>query len=134
MFCWKQGGIKSIFLAASLEARHQRRSEEEARRQRELETARQLVDEQSQRAEEQSRAASRLRWLAAGLALVLLLAVALGWLANNQRVTAEANFVEVFVGIESPDEEVLERNRKYQNIRHPLIESLNTININGLSV
>ncbi|MEJ2718050.1 MAG: B12-binding domain-containing radical SAM protein [Deltaproteobacteria bacterium] len=50
------------------------------------------------------------------------------------RLMTDANFVEVFVGIESPDEEVLARNRKYQNIRNPLIESLDTINKNGLSV
>lgn len=46
----------------------------------------------------------------------------------------EANFATVFVGVESPDEEVLELNAKYQNIRNPLIESLNNIKKNGLGV
>jgi radical SAM superfamily enzyme YgiQ (UPF0313 family) len=46
----------------------------------------------------------------------------------------DANFAEVFVGIESPDEDVLTLNRKYQNVRNPLRESLNNINENGLSV
>ncbi|MFC1896366.1 B12-binding domain-containing radical SAM protein [Thermodesulfobacteriota bacterium] len=46
----------------------------------------------------------------------------------------EANFSDVFVGIESPDEDVLALSRKYQNIRNPLAESLDNINRNGLSV
>lgn len=46
----------------------------------------------------------------------------------------EANFSHVFIGIESPDEDVLARNRKYHNIRNSLIESLRTINENGLSI
>ncbi len=46
----------------------------------------------------------------------------------------EANFSTVFVGIESPDVNVLTRNRKYQNASHPLVESINTITRNGLSV
>jgi radical SAM superfamily enzyme YgiQ (UPF0313 family) len=45
-----------------------------------------------------------------------------------------ANFSHVFIGIESPDEAVLELNHKHQNLRHPLLESLTTINQNGLSV
>ncbi|MDX1615106.1 MAG: protein kinase [Candidatus Promineifilaceae bacterium] len=85
---------EKAFLTASLEARRRHQSVEKARRQRELETARQLADEQSRRAEEQSRAARRLRRLAAGLALVLLLTLGLGWLANDQRATAQASFVK----------------------------------------
>jgi len=46
----------------------------------------------------------------------------------------EANFSTVFLGIESPDEDVLALNRKYQNIRNPLLESVRNINANGLSV
>ncbi len=46
----------------------------------------------------------------------------------------EANFSTVFLGIESPDEDVLALNRKYQNIRNPLLESIRNINANGLSV
>jgi radical SAM superfamily enzyme YgiQ (UPF0313 family) len=46
----------------------------------------------------------------------------------------EANFGHVFIGIESPDEDVLNRNRKYQNIKNPLVESLGNIMSNGLTV
>jgi radical SAM superfamily enzyme YgiQ (UPF0313 family) len=49
------------------------------------------------------------------------------------RMTA-ANFSFIFVGVESTDPEVLDMNRKYQNIRNPLAESLGNINRNGLSV
>ena len=44
------------------------------------------------------------------------------------------NFSSVFVGIESPDESVLAGAHKYQNIKNPLIESLNNITQNGLTV
>jgi radical SAM superfamily enzyme YgiQ (UPF0313 family) len=46
----------------------------------------------------------------------------------------EANFAAVFVGIESPDEDVLVLTQKKQNIRNPLVESVNNINKNGLSI
>jgi radical SAM superfamily enzyme YgiQ (UPF0313 family) len=46
----------------------------------------------------------------------------------------EANFSTIFVGVESPDEDVLKLNRKYQNIKNPLVESLNNICKNGLVV
>jgi radical SAM superfamily enzyme YgiQ (UPF0313 family) len=46
----------------------------------------------------------------------------------------EANFNTVFVGTESPDEDVLRMSRKYQNIKNPLAESLNNICKNGLTV
>ena len=46
----------------------------------------------------------------------------------------EANLREVFIGIESPDENVLETSRKYHNIKNPLMESLNTIKKNGMGV
>lgn len=45
-----------------------------------------------------------------------------------------ANFSFVFVGIESPDEDVLTSARKHQNVRNPLLESIRAINANGLSV
>jgi radical SAM superfamily enzyme YgiQ (UPF0313 family) len=45
----------------------------------------------------------------------------------------EANFNEVCIGIESPDEEALKSAGKYQNLKHSLFESLTTINKNGLS-
>jgi radical SAM superfamily enzyme YgiQ (UPF0313 family) len=46
----------------------------------------------------------------------------------------EANFSTVFIGIETPDTAILERNRKLQNTRSPLVESVNAISRNGLSV
>ena len=46
----------------------------------------------------------------------------------------KANFNTVFVGIESPDEEVLEGAGKHQNVRNPLAESMHNINANGLSI
>jgi radical SAM superfamily enzyme YgiQ (UPF0313 family) len=49
------------------------------------------------------------------------------------RLTA-ANFNTVFLGLESPDEKVLTLNRKLQNIRNPLLESVGNINANGLSI
>ncbi len=49
------------------------------------------------------------------------------------RMTA-ANFSTVFVGIESPDDNVLKLNRKFQNVRNPLEEALHAICANGLSV
>ncbi len=46
----------------------------------------------------------------------------------------EANFTTVFIGIETPDENVLVLNRKFQNVKNPLVESVNNITENGLSV
>jgi radical SAM superfamily enzyme YgiQ (UPF0313 family) len=46
----------------------------------------------------------------------------------------EANFDCVFVGVESPDEEVLQRAHKRQNVAGNLGDSLKTINDNGLSL
>ncbi len=45
-----------------------------------------------------------------------------------------ANFSNVFIGVESPDEAVLAGNRKYQNLKNPLDEALTNINANGLGV
>jgi radical SAM superfamily enzyme YgiQ (UPF0313 family) len=45
-----------------------------------------------------------------------------------------ANFSNVFIGVESPDEAVLVGNRKYQNVKDPLGESLTNIRANGLGV
>jgi radical SAM superfamily enzyme YgiQ (UPF0313 family) len=49
------------------------------------------------------------------------------------RMTA-ANFNTVFIGIESPDEDVLASARKFHNISNPLLESLDNISRNGLSI
>lgn len=46
----------------------------------------------------------------------------------------EANFGDVFVGVESPDEDVLNAANKVQNVKNPLFESLENINRNGLPV
>ncbi len=46
----------------------------------------------------------------------------------------EANMSNVFVGVESPDEQILKVAHKYQNVKNPLVESLNNMNRNGLSV
>ncbi len=46
----------------------------------------------------------------------------------------EANFENVFIGIESPDVDVLALNNKHQNVGNPLVESLNNIRARGLSV
>lgn len=46
----------------------------------------------------------------------------------------EANFGKVFIGIESPDEKVLEASRKYHNLKNPLVESLNNIKKQGITV
>jgi len=46
----------------------------------------------------------------------------------------EANFNTVFIGVESPDEEVLSITGKYQNVRHSMLDSLNAICRNGLTV
>jgi radical SAM superfamily enzyme YgiQ (UPF0313 family) len=45
-----------------------------------------------------------------------------------------ANFSNVFIGVESPDEEVLVGNRKYHNVKNPLGQSLTNISANGLGV
>jgi len=46
----------------------------------------------------------------------------------------EANLGKVFIGIESPDENVLETSRKYHNIKNPLVESLHNLKKNGMAV
>jgi radical SAM superfamily enzyme YgiQ (UPF0313 family) len=45
-----------------------------------------------------------------------------------------ANLDKVFIGIESPDEQVLHTSHKYHNIKHPLVESLRNLQENGLAV
>jgi radical SAM superfamily enzyme YgiQ (UPF0313 family) len=45
-----------------------------------------------------------------------------------------ANFGNVFIGVESPDEAVLAGNRKYQNLKNPLGQALTNISANGLGV
>lgn len=45
-----------------------------------------------------------------------------------------ANFVAVFLGIETPDEDSLKLTKKYQNTRKPLLEAVETINRSGIRV
>lgn len=45
-----------------------------------------------------------------------------------------ANFGEVFIGIESPDEAILTANNKHHNIANPLVQSIENIKTNGLSI
>jgi len=68
---------EAAFLQASQAARQARLSEEEARRQRELETARKLAEAERRRADEQALAANRLRRRAVFLTASLLVALAL---------------------------------------------------------
>lgn len=44
----------------------------------------------------------------------------------------EANIGEVFIGVETPDEEILKRNNKSHNVSNPLADSLRYINQNGM--
>ena len=44
-----------------------------------------------------------------------------------------ANFSTIFLGVESPDEELLKLNRKYQNLNNPVAQSLANITANGLT-
>ncbi len=74
-----------VYLEASLSARQARRAEEKARQQRELETAQKLAATEKQ-------AARRLRWLAVGLAIFLLVAAGLAMFAFNQQAIAQADF------------------------------------------
>ena len=45
-----------------------------------------------------------------------------------------ANFAYVFLGVETPEADILRAAGKYQNLRNPLGESLATINANGLNL
>jgi len=58
-------------------------------------------------------------------------------LARHRDVLAamrEANFATVFCGIESPETEALERMRKSQNARGPILEAVAALNAHGLEV
>lgn len=46
----------------------------------------------------------------------------------------EANFSNIFIGLESPDTSVLEKAHKFQNVRNPVKTAMETINKNGLVV
>ena len=46
----------------------------------------------------------------------------------------ECNFWSVFIGIETPDEDSLKVTQKFQNLRDPLLESIDTILRSGLQI
>ena len=71
------------YLQTSIAARDERHAAEEARRQRELETAQQLAQEQSQRAEEHAQSARSLRQRALFLTGALIVAAILAVLATS---------------------------------------------------
>jgi WD40 repeat protein/serine/threonine protein kinase len=75
------------FIQASQALRERQVAEREAQRQRDLETAQKL-------AKTESRAAQRLRWLAVGLVIFLIVAAGLAIFAFNQQAEAEANLVQ----------------------------------------
>ena len=45
-----------------------------------------------------------------------------------------ATFVYVFLGVETPEPDILRTAGNYQNLRNPLEDSLATINANGLNL
>lgn len=82
--------LEAEFVAASQSAEHQVEAEKRAARERELEQARALAEEQRRRAEERSLAAKRLGRLAVGLVVVTMLALAAaGWAVRNGRIAEE---------------------------------------------
>ena len=80
-----------LFVDASITVRNQRQSELEARRQAELDQAQALARSEHQQAEAANRARQRLRWMAAGLAAVLALALLATWIAVGQGRAANRN-------------------------------------------
>ncbi len=84
------------FLDASLAARRDQQAEEEARRQREVETARQLAETERRRAEFQTQAAQRMRRRAIylGAALVVAAVLALAALAAGRQAQRNADSAE----------------------------------------
>lgn len=81
------------FLEASQENEEREIKEKEAQQRHELEQAQKLAETESWRADEQRRGARRLRWFAAGLALLLLAALGAAYFAFNQRNVAQENFI-----------------------------------------
>ncbi|MEM7347267.1 MAG: hypothetical protein AAF485_23760, partial [Chloroflexota bacterium] len=81
--------VEQAFLEASITARDQEIRAAEAQRQRELDQAQALTESVTQRANEQSKAARRFRFLAAILGVVFLIAVGLAVFAQQQRAVAE---------------------------------------------
>jgi WD40 repeat protein len=80
--------VLPLLVAASRAATERARAEQEAARQRELETARALAGEQERRAEIEARSARRLRWIAMWLAIMIGVSIILALAAFVQRNTA----------------------------------------------
>jgi radical SAM superfamily enzyme YgiQ (UPF0313 family) len=60
--------------------------------------------------------------------------VNLGQDAELLNLMIKANFSTVFIGIETPDEDLLALTLKHQNLRHPLRDSIKNIQTSGLTV
>jgi tetratricopeptide (TPR) repeat protein len=89
--------LTMAFLTASeaerdreIATREQQQREESAQKQRELESAQKLAALESRRAEEQTKAARRLRWLVAALALMVLIGAGTATYAMVKRSQADA--------------------------------------------
>ncbi len=80
------------FIQASLALRERQAAEQEAQLRRELEVAQRLAETEAHRATEQSQSARRLRGLAIGLVVFLIVAVGAAWFAFNQQEAAQSNF------------------------------------------
>jgi WD40 repeat protein/class 3 adenylate cyclase len=92
----RPGGValtaqERAYLAASVEERDRQDKAERERQERELELARQAAERAEQAARAQRSAASRLRYLVAGLAIFLAVAIGLSGFAVYQGQTAQAN-------------------------------------------
>lgn len=76
--------LEHEFLLASKSEEEQEQAKREAQRQRELESARKLVEIERKRADDQAKSGRRLRFLLAGLSLVLIIALISAGLAIQQ--------------------------------------------------
>jgi WD40 repeat protein/class 3 adenylate cyclase len=81
--------LERAFLEASQETARREEKEREAQRQRELAAAQKVAETERKRAEEQTRATRRFRWLAGVLAVVFLLAAAAAVFAIWQQQQAQ---------------------------------------------
>jgi WD40 repeat protein/basic membrane lipoprotein Med (substrate-binding protein (PBP1-ABC) superfamily)/DNA-binding SARP family transcriptional activator len=82
--------LEGAFLAASQDQAAQETAERKAQQARELEAAQKLADAERQRANEQRRSSQRLRWFAAALSVMLLIALVAAGFALQQRNRAES--------------------------------------------
>jgi WD40 repeat protein/class 3 adenylate cyclase len=92
----RPGGValtaeERAYLAASIEERDRQEKAEQERQERELELALQAAERAEQAARAQRSAARRLRYLVAGLAVFLAVAIILSGVAVSQGQTAQAN-------------------------------------------